>query len=201
MTEERKNRIETVLNNRQTNLTIVLEDVEDPRNITAVMRTADAVGVQDIYVINTGRPVLKKFGYRSGRGATKWITMHQFATVEECFAVLRKTFSVILTTHLSSDAIDLYSIDFKESVALVFGNEQEGVSEKARALADGNFIIPQMGMVQSLNISVACAVSIYEAYRQKKQAGHYAQSGMPAERMAALKAEWGMEEEGIGGNQ
>jgi tRNA (guanosine-2'-O-)-methyltransferase len=78
--------------------------------------------------------------------------------VEECFAALRKNFSVILTTHLSSDAIDLYSIDFTQSVALVFGNEGDGVSEKARALADGNFIIPQVGMVQSLNISVACAV-------------------------------------------
>ncbi len=196
MTEERKNKIETVLNKRQTNLTIVLEDVEDPRNITAVMRTADAVGIQDIYVINTGRPVVKKFGYRSGRGAAKWVTVNQFSTVEECFEVLRKNFSVILTTHLSSDAVDLYDIDFKEHVALVFGNEQEGVSEKARALADGNFIIPQMGMVQSLNISVACAVSIYEAYRQKKQAGHFEQSGMPAERMATLKAEWGLEEEG-----
>ena len=198
MTEERKNRIETVLNRRQTNLTIVLEDVEDPRNITAVMRTADAVGVQDVYVINSGRPVLKKFGYRSGRGAAKWVTVNQFTTVEECFEELRKNFSVILTTHLSSDAVDLYAIDFKESVALVFGNEQDGVSEKARSLADGNFIIPQMGMVQSLNISVACAVSIYEAYRQKKQAGHYEQSGMPADRMATLKAEWGLEEEGGG---
>ena len=192
MTEERKNKVETVLNKRQCTLTIVLEDVQDPRNVTAVMRSADAVGIQDVYLINTGKPNLKKFGYRSGSSASKWVTLHQFTSVEECFEVLRKYFSVILTTHLSSDAIGLYNIDFTQSVALVFGNEQEGVSEKARALADGNFIIPQVGMVQSLNISVACAVSIYEAYRQKKQAGHYEQSTMPAEQFDLLKEEWGL---------
>jgi len=193
MTNERKQKVEAVLNNRQSNLTIVLEDVQDPRNVTAVMRTADAVGIQDIYVINTGRPNIKKFGYKSGSSAGKWVTLHQFTDTESCFEALRERFDTILTTHLSSDAIDLYSIDFTHSVALVFGNEQEGVSEKARALADGNFIIPQVGMVQSLNISVACAVSIYEAYRQKKQAGHYNQSTMPAEQFNLLKEQWGLE--------
>lgn len=193
MTNERKQKVEAVLNNRQSNLTIVLEDVQDPRNVTAVMRTADAVGIQDIYVINTGRPNIKKFGYKSGSSAGKWVTLHQFTDTEACFEALRQRFDVILTTHLSSDAIDLYSIDFTQSVALVFGNEQEGVSEKARALADGNFIIPQVGMVQSLNISVACAVSIYEAYRQKKQAGHYNQSKMPTEQFNLLKEQWGLE--------
>ncbi len=193
MTNERKQKVEAVLNNRQSNLTIVLEDVQDPRNVTAVMRTADAVGIQDIYVINTGRPNIKKFGYKSGSSAGKWVTLHQFTDTEACFEALRQRFDVILTTHLSSDAIDLYSIDFTQSVALVFGNEQEGVSEKARTLADGNFIIPQVGMVQSLNISVACAVSIYEAYRQKKQAGHYNQSTMPAEQFNLLKEQWGLE--------
>ena len=193
MTNERKQKVEAVLNNRQSNLTIVLEDVQDPRNVTAVMRTADAVGIQDIYVINTGRPNIKKFGYKSGSSAAKWITVHQFTDTVTCFEALRQRFDTILTTHLSSDAIDLYSIDFTHSVALVFGNEQEGVSEKARELADGNFIIPQVGMVQSLNISVACAVSIYEAYRQKKQAGHYDQSTMLSEQFNLLKEQWGLE--------
>ena len=192
MTEERKNKVERVLNHRQTNLTIVLEDVQDPRNVTAAMRTCDAVGIQDVYVINTGKPILKKFGYRSGRSAEKWVTVHQFTSVEECFEALRKQFDKIYTTHLATDSIDLYSIDFTQSVALIFGHETDGVSEKAMSLADGNFIIPQMGMVQSLNISVACAVSIYEAYRQKMQAGHYNQSLMPEVQMKVLKKEWKM---------
>lgn len=193
MTESRKNKIEAVLKHRQTNLTIVLEDVQDPRNVTAVMRSCDAVGIQDIYVINTNKPNIKKFGYKSGSSAAKWITVHQFESVEACFEALRKNFSLILTTHLSSDAVDLYDIDFTGNVALLFGNEQDGVSEKAREFADGNFIIPQMGMVQSLNISVACAVSIYEAYRQKKLAGHYDKSFMPLDKQLALKEAWGLE--------
>ena len=196
MTEERKQKIESVLNHRQTNLSIVLEDVQDPRNITAVMRTADAVGIQDIYVINTGKPTQKKFGYKSSTGVSKWINLNEFTNIEECFQALRNRFNVILTTHLSSDAINLYSIDFTQSIALVFGNEQDGVSALARSLADGNFIIPQVGMVQSLNISVACAVSIYEAYRQKQLAGHYNHSAMSAEQMELLKGEWGLKKIG-----
>ena len=113
----------------------------------------------------------------------------------ECVAQLRKEYSTILTTHLSSEAISLYSIDFTGSIALVFGNEHEGVSEEMRSLADGNFLIPQVGIIQSLNISVACAVSIYEAFRQKNNAGHYQQSFLPEQRKGALMQQWGLIEE------
>ncbi|MFP5040147.1 TrmH family RNA methyltransferase [Parasediminibacterium sp. JCM 36343] len=191
MTAERQQKIEQVLSHRQANLTVVLEDVQDPRNITAVMRTCDGVGIQDIYIINTNLPQIRKFKFKSGSSAAKWVTIHQFTNVADCFAELRGKFSTILTTHLSSDAVNLYAIDFTESVALVFGNEQNGISEEMKALADGNFVIPQVGMVQSLNISVACAVSVYEAYRQKKQAGHYDQPGLPEGRLGAMREEWG----------
>ncbi len=191
MTSERSEKLLKVLSQRQNNLTVVMENVQDPHNISAVMRTCDAVGIQDIYILNTKIPRHKKFGAKSSSSAMKWLTVHQFENASDCFAVLRKNYTSILTTHLSSDAIGLYEIDFAKSVALVFGNEHEGVSEEVRALADGNFIIPQMGIIQSLNISVACAVSIYEAYRQKNNAGHYNQSSMPAERMDTLLTEWG----------
>ena len=95
-----------------------------------------------------------------------------------------------MTTHLSSDAVSLHEINFTESVALVFGNEHAGVTEEFRNLADGNFIIPQMGIIQSLNISVACAVSIYEAMRQKMNAGHYNEQTMTLERQESLLANW-----------
>ena len=86
----------------------------------------------------------------------------------------------------------MYDIDFaKESIALVFGNEHDGVSDMLRDLCDGNFIIPQVGMIKSLNISVACAISIYEAYRQKSNAGHYLQSTISEERAAILTEAWG----------
>ncbi len=193
MTPERSEKLLKVLSQRQANLTVVLENVHDPRNVTAVMRTCEAVGIQNIYVISTKEPILEKFGYKSGSSSSKWITMHKFDSVAECFAELRTKFEVILTTHLSSKAIDLYKIDFTQSIALVFGNEHSGVSDEANELADGNFIIPQMGIIQSLNISVACAVSIYEAYRQKTNAGHYQQSSMPEPQMRELRKQWGFD--------
>jgi tRNA (guanosine-2'-O-)-methyltransferase len=191
MTKERTEKLLKVLQQRQTNLTVVLEDVQDPRNITAVMRSCESVGIQDIHIITTKTPRFEKFGYKSGSSAGKWLTIHQYTSVDACFSILRNQYNTILTTHLSSDAVDVYSIDFTNCVALVFGNEHSGVSDEARNLADGNFIIPQMGVIQSLNISVACAVSIYEAFRQKRIAGHYKQSTMPVEQMNMLKEQWG----------
>ena len=191
MTPERSEKLLKVLHRRQNNLTVVMENVQDPHNISAVMRTCDAVGIQDIYILNTKIPRHKKFGAKSSSSAAKWLTLHQFEDVASCFAELRKNYSTILTTHLSTDAVGLFEIDFTQSVALVFGNEHEGVSDDVRALADGNFIIPQMGIIQSLNISVACAVSIYEAYRQKNIAGHYSSVALPETRLTTLMNEWG----------
>ncbi|HZZ75830.1 MAG TPA: RNA methyltransferase [Puia sp.] len=173
MTPDREKRLKYVLQNRQPDLTVVLENVFDPHNISAVMRTCDAVGIQDMYVLNTKISRHKKWGARSSSSAAKWLTIHEHTDASLCFAELRKKFPVILTTHLSSSAVSLFEIDFTNPVALVFGNEHDGVSEEIRELADGNFVIPQVGMIQSLNISVACAVSLYEAFRQKQAAAHY----------------------------
>ena len=93
---------------------------------------------------------------------------------------------------MSSDAVSLHNIDFTKSIALVFGNEHDGVSEEIRKLADGNFAIPQVGIIRSLNISVACAVTLYEAFRQKNNSGHYNQSKLDDVRMKSLLDEWGM---------
>lgn len=173
----------------------MLENVFDPHNISAVMRTCDAVGVQDIYVLNTKIPPHKKWGAKSSSSAAKWLTIHQYEDAKECFSSLRKRYSTILTTHLSSDAISLHSIDFTKSIALVFGNEHSGVSDEIRALADGNFIIPQVGIIRSLNISVACAVSLYEAFRQKSNVGHYNRQSLDRVRYDELLREWRFKED------
>lgn len=190
MTPERIKRLTSVLNKRQGDITIVLENVSDPHNISAVMRSCDAVGIQDIYILTTKIPRHKKWGARSSSSAAKWLTIHQYDNAEECFLTLRKKYSSILTTHLSSDAVSLHSIDFTKSIALVFGNEHSGVSDEIRKLADGNFIIPQVGIIQSLNISVACAVSLYEAFRQRTNAGQYNQQGLTDVRYKELLKEW-----------
>lgn len=190
MTNERRQKIETVLSNRQNDLTIVLENVFDPHNISAVMRSCDAVGVQEIYVLNTKIPLHKKWGAKSSSSASKWLTIYQFDNAAECFLHLRKKFETILTTHLSGNAVSLYQVDLSKSIALVFGNEHAGVSQEIRALADGNCIIPQVGMIQSLNISVACAVTLYEAYRQKNKAGHYDKQKLSKEEFDNLQTNW-----------
>ena len=192
MTPERKEKLLSVLNKRQFDLTVVLENVFDPHNISAVMRTCDAVGVQEVYVLNTKIPRHKKWGYRSSSSAAKWLTSSQFDNAEECFKELRKKYSKILTTHLSGDAVSLHAIDFTQPIALVFGNEHSGVSEEIRNMADGNFIIPQAGIIRSLNISVACAVTLYEAYRQKEIAGHYNKLKPETEMSTKLLEEWGV---------
>jgi len=190
MTPERLEKLTTVLNKRQDDITIVLENVFDPHNISAVMRTCDAVGVQEIYILNTRIPRHKKWGAKSSSSASKWLTIHQFEDAEACFSSLRKRYSSILTTHLSSEAVGLYELDLTKSIALVFGNEHSGVSEEIRGMADGNFIIPQVGIIRSLNISVACAVTLYEAYRQKQAAGHYDQRKLSEEKYEGLMHTW-----------
>lgn len=191
MTPERSERLQNVLNKRQPDLTVVLENVTDPHNIAAVMRTCDAVGIQDIYILNTTVPNQQKWASKSSSSASKWLTIHQYNDVKSCFEELRRHFTKIYTTHLGTGAVELYELDLAEPVALVFGNEHGGISEELLELSDGNFIIPQVGIIKSLNISVACAVSLYEAFRQKNLAGHYNSPRLQGVSMANVKHQWG----------
>lgn len=196
MTPERKARIEAVLSYRQPDCTVVLENVHDPHNIAAVMRTCDAVGVQHIYILNTKIPRHKKYGKKSSASASGWLTIHEYQHTNVCFEDLRKRYNKIYATHLGTENNSLlYELNLTEPVALVFGNEHAGVSEEVLALCDGNFIIPQVGMIKSLNISVACAVSLYEAYRQRMLAGFYENTRLSEMEYSTLAARWGLEKE------
>lgn len=196
MTPERHKRLIDVLKRRQPDLTVVLENVFDPHNISAVMRTCDAVGIQDVYIINNRIPPHKKWGYRSSSTAAEWLTIHQFTNVQECFTELRNRYKKIYVTRLSENAIEMHQVNFTESVALIFGNETFGVGEEISNLADGDFIIPQVGIIKSLNISVACAVTLYEAYRQKKNVGHYDECRISDEQLTQLKSKWNIVDNG-----
>jgi tRNA (guanosine-2'-O-)-methyltransferase len=195
MTPERFERLTKVLNKRQPDITVVLENVFDPHNISAVMRTCDAIGMQDIFVLNNKIPPHRKWGAKSSSSAAKWLTIHQYTDANECFTELRKRYKKIYATHLSTDAVGLHDLNLTEPVALIFGNEHSGVSEEIVAMADGNFIIPQVGIIKSLNISVACAVTLYEAYRQKLNAGHYDEPRLEGNQLNTLRDEWGFMEE------
>lgn len=189
-TPERQGRIRRTLECRQPDLTVVVENVHDPHNVSAMFRSCDAVGVLEVCLVYHGDQQYPKLGHKSSASARKWIRTRRFDAIDECFAYLRQEGKKIYTTHLSADAASLYSLDLAAPVALVFGNEHAGVSDEALALADGNFLIPQMGMIRSLNISVACAVSLYEAFRQRQAAGKYGESQLNAAELAAVEAEW-----------
>lgn len=177
MKEARKAKFRHISANHQFDATIILENVHDPHNIGAVLRSCEAVGISEIYIVYTEQTLrnaaIDFFGNKTAAGTKKWITIHYFEDLAQCFDEVRKKYSAIYTTHLTETSTDLYDMDLVSPIALVFGNEHSGVTEEAVSLADGNFIIPQMGMVESLNISVACAVSLYEMLRQRRDAGKY----------------------------
>lgn len=199
MTPERKSRFKEVIARRQHNLTVILEDVTDPHNVAAVLRSCDAVGVSEVHIIQTYEPYGRHYGKdilksRASSSARKWLEIHKYESVEACVEAVRPRFANILATHLATDAKSLYELELTGSVALVFGNEHSGVSQSMLSNCDGNFIIPQMGMISSLNISVACAVSLYEALRQRTHAGAYEGDQMPASRQEALYDKWAQRE-------
>lgn len=176
MRPERLQKFKKVVAQRQPDLTVVLENVHDQHNIGAVMRTCDSVGIFEIFVLQT-HPDLQfsnlTLGKRTSAGTRKWVDVRYFTDRDKCFQAIRQKYHHVFATHLDAASKTLHELDLTTPTALLFGNEHDGVTAETLDLCDGNFIIPQAGMVQSLNISVACAVSLYEAYRQRMEKDMY----------------------------
>jgi len=187
---ERAAKLGRALAQRQPTLTVVFENVHDPHNVSAVIRSCDAVGVLEAHGVYHGKQTFPTLGEKSSASARKWVDVTLHSAIEPCYAHLRQQGFAIYTTHMDSSAVSLYELDLTKPVALVFGNEHAGVSNEARALADRNFLIPMMGVVQSLNISVACAVSLFEAMRQRTLAGMYSASQMSNAEHERKIADW-----------
>jgi tRNA (guanosine-2'-O-)-methyltransferase len=173
---EREQKLKRAAAYRQHDLSVILENVHDPHNLGAVMRTCDCVGISEIFVIYTEQGMnsnARYIGINSASGSKKWVDVHFFESVLDCLAVVRQKYQRILGTHLSVDASSIYKTDLAGPVVLAFGNEHTGLSYELLHHLDGNVIIPQYGMVQSLNISVACAVTLFEASRQRSLLGKY----------------------------
>lgn len=174
--ERREQKIRSLVAKRQSHFTVILENVRDPHNIGAVLRTCDAVGIREVFLVYSDQQERDKFvlGKRASSGARKWVDVYAFNSIGTAVEALRnKGYEQIWATRLVEGSKSLFELDLSRKVALLFGNEHLGVSDEAAALADGNFIIPQVGMVQSLNISVACAVTLYEGFRQRTLKGFY----------------------------
>ena len=188
-TGKRVNKITSVINTRQKSLRVVLENIHDPHNVSAIFRTCDAVGVNNVCLVYYIEK-FPKIGKKSSASAFKWVERIKYKSVAECYNKLREEGFLIYASALSENSKRLYELDLTKKIAIVFGNEHRGISEDAVKLADEKFAIPMYGMVQSLNVSVAAAVVLYEALRQRLRKGMYDSSEYSKEELEMKIKEW-----------
>ncbi len=188
MTERRLKRIREVLASRQPDFRVVLENVKNPHNMSAVFRTCDAVGVQHVHVVTQGR--CAGFSRGISKSAEQWIDIHFHDSIETAFQVLKSKGMRVYVTAISPSAVDFRECDYKVPCAVVFGNEGEGVSQNALELADEAIFIPMKGFVQSFNISVAAAIILYHAMSMREEAGFYKKCRLDELEHQRLFNEW-----------
>jgi tRNA (guanosine-2'-O-)-methyltransferase len=164
LTEQRRARIDASVTRRTRSVVIVLEAVDDPRNVAAVLRSADAFGVQEVHLIEGAQPFLAS--RRITQGAEQWLDVVRHETPQACLGSLRRRgFKVYVAT--MDGQVGPANLCTADKIAVVFGNEQTGVGETVAALSDGRYTIPMLGFVQSLNVSVAAAITLYAATRER----------------------------------
>ncbi len=173
MSPERLARINQMLDNRQTDLTVCLDKVHKTNNIAAVVRTADAVGIHQIHAV--WPDIEMRVSGNTASGSQQWVKTIKHYHMDEATAQFKAQNMQILATNFSETAVDFREIDYTKPTVIIMGNERDGVSEEGLAIADQHIIIPMIGMVQSLNVSVASALIMYEAQRQRAEANMYGQ--------------------------
>ncbi|MCL9780334.1 tRNA (guanosine(18)-2'-O)-methyltransferase TrmH [Vibrio sp. S4M6] len=171
MNLERYQRIQQVLAARQPDLTLCLEEVHKPNNVSAVVRTADAAGLHKVHAV-WPTDKMRMLGHTSA-GARNWVEVDTHDSIQAAVTKLKSEGMQILVTHLSDTAVDFREIDYTQPTAIILGGEKFGTSANAIELADQDIIIPMAGMVQSLNVSVASAIILFEAQRQRQAKGMY----------------------------
>ena len=171
MTPERHNRILSMLNHRQPDLTVCMEGVHKAHNLAAVVRTCDAIGVSAVHAVWKNEQMRASGGIAAG--SQNWVDVHNYSSTKDAINELKRQNMQVLVTNLSDKAVDFREIDYTKPTAIILGQEKFGASDIAKEMADQDIIIPMVGMVQSLNVSVANAVVLYEAQRQREAAGMY----------------------------
>lgn len=171
MNAQRYARIRAMLAARQHDLTVCMEQVHKPHNVSAVIRTADAVGVHEVHAVWPGSRMRTMVS--SAAGSNSWVQVKTHRTIADAVTHLKDQNMQILATNLSDKAVDFREIDYTRPTCILMGQEKTGITQAALDLADQDIIIPMIGMVQSLNVSVASALILYEAQRQRQNAGMY----------------------------
>lgn len=183
-------RLQSVLNHRMADLTVLLEHVEKPHNLSAILRSCDAVGALEAHIVSfKGRP--RTFN-STAQGSQKWVPLHDHPDIDSAIGTLKGKGFRIYGTHLGVEAKDYRDCDFTGPTAFVLGAEKWGLTDRARDLMDEALFIPMRGMVQSLNVSVAAATLLFEALRQRQQAGTAPSKGegLSADHYKQLLFEW-----------
>ena len=188
-TARRKARFLEVLSHRQPDLTLVLANIHDPHNVSAIYRSCDAFGVSRVhlYYTNTAFPAL---GRKTSASARKWVETVRHKTSEEMMTELRGQGMQVLATSFTEKARPMRDWDFTRLTAVIMGNEHSGVEPELLAAADGEVYIPMYGMIQSFNVSVASAIILAEAARQREAAGMYATPRYDAATLETRLGEW-----------
>ena len=170
MSPERYARIRDFLSLRQPSLTLCLEQLHKPHNVSAIVRSRDAVGVYEVHAVWDKKPDIRK---STAMGSENWVYTKEHLCIEDAVSHLKTQNMQVLVTNLSENAVDFRDIDYTLPTAIILGQEKHGATQEAIAAADQDIIIPMVGMVQSLNVSVAAALILYEAQRQRQLAGMY----------------------------
>ncbi|MCP2015365.1 tRNA (guanosine-2'-O-)-methyltransferase [Deinococcus sp. HSC-46F16] len=195
MTPERYQKILRVLRRRQPTLTVLMDEVNKPHNLSAIVRTCDAVGVLEAHAVPPQGGQLAGFKghtYAATSGsAHKWVPVQAHAAATSAVRELQGRGFQVLATHLSQRSVDYREPDYTRPTCVLLGAEKWGVSDEAAEAADANIVIPMFGMVQSLNVSVAAATILFEAQRQRLAAGMYDAPQLSPEELARLAFEWG----------
>lgn len=169
-TPRRKARLGSVLAHRQPDLTLVLANIHDPHNVSAIYRSCDAFGVDKVHLYYTDTP-FPVLGRKTSASARKWVESVRHRDRQELETSLRAQNMQILATTFTPTAKPLRTWDFTRPTAIIMGNEHSGVNEELISMADGELYIPMYGMIQSFNVSVASAIILSEACRQREAAG------------------------------
>ena len=189
ITARRKKRILEVLGRRQRDIVLIINNIHDPHNVSAILRSCDAFGIQEVHFLYTSEP-FPALGKKSSASAKKWVDVFRHTSAADMVEKLKARGFTILCTGFGAGARSLTRVDFISPAAVVLGNEHRGVDEELIRLSDGEIYIPMQGMVQSFNVSVAAALILYEAWRQREAGGTIARSGFSKAEIEKYYQEW-----------
>lgn len=188
MTPERFARLRDVLSRRQPDLTVLMERVHKSHNFSAILRSCDAVGVLDAHVVAPDRGL--DLHPATSAGSAKWVRVHEHEGVAAAIGHLHEGGFAVLAAHPSRRARDYREVDLTRPVAFMMGAELYGLSDEALELADTHVVIPMAGMVRSLNVSVASALLLFEAKRQRDAAAMYERPRLDPDLFRRRLFEW-----------